>query len=894
MGNSIYGIAVSGLSAAQIGLTVTGHNIANASTPGYSRQVIRQSASSPQPTGGGFVGRGAQIDTIKRNFSEFTTRQVQGAQAQASYLEGYLNHIKDLDNLLADPSAGLTPALQDFFRGVQTAANNPASVPARQSLLGLSESLIARFQTLSGRVNQIVADVNLEITSTVSNINAITSQIADLNDDIVIAAGTAGGQPPNDLLDKRDQLVKELNQYIKSSVVKQSDGSYNIFVGNGQNLVVGNQAFTLGAVPAKDDPQRIDVAYQQYGIVAEISSKMLTGGTLGGILEFRESVLDLSRNSLGRVALALAQTFNDQHRQGQDLNGIGGTNFFKFPLADVQDQHIGSGDGRVSADIADNTVVNSAYTLAFDGTNYNLTRTSDGLALTLSQQQMTDGVTAMGIRLRLNPGTWTAGDTVNLSYVGFTADIIDQSRFIDSDFSLAYDGTNYTLTRLSDGRTTTFDQTQFSAGAASFGIRITPDAATTWTAGDVRRISFPPAASKIAANRENRGNADMAVAITNVGALTTSDYEFSFEGPDYRVTRKSDNTIFNISASDFAKGPVTVDGLQFRQVAGTLLPGDRFLIQPTKQFAENLSIAIKDPSLVAAATPIRANSSNLSIQVSANPANTGGGTITGITQWIEAKTGVNANPVEVIFTNPADHFDVKDTVTGATLQSNVAFTAPQTLTVNGYSVTLDGGPNPGDRFRITPRANTGNASVTSGTVTGAPVNQNLKQPVSIIFNNPPTSFNVTGLGTNNPINVPYVSGSDISFNGWSIKISGQPGAGDVFTVGPNTAGVADNRNMLKLGELQTKNILAGGTTTYQGSYSKLVSDVGVKANEVNINYSAQTELLKQAETSQQGVSGVNLDEEAANLLIYQQAYLAASRTVQIAQKAFEEVLNIGR
>jgi flagellar hook-associated protein 1 FlgK len=175
-----------------------------------------------------------------------------------------------------------------------------------------------------------------------------------------------------------------------------------------------------------------------------------------------------------------------------------------------------------------------------------------------------------------------------------------------------------------------------------------------------------------------------------------------------------------------------------------------------------------------------------------------------------------------------------------------------------------------------------------------PVNANLTQTVTITFDNPPTTFDVNGTGTGNPANVVFTAGGNISYNGWTIQISGTPAAGDVFTISANSAGVSDNRNALLLAGLQTGKTLAGGTASYQSAYAQIVSDVGNKTREIEVTATAQESVLKQAEDAQQSLSGVNLDEEAANLLRYQQAYQASGKMIEIADKLFNTLLELGR
>jgi flagellar hook-associated protein 1 FlgK len=246
-------------------------------------------------------------------------------------------------------------------------------------------------------------------------------------------------------------------------------------------------------------------------------------------------------------------------------------------------------------------------------------------------------------------------------------------------------------------------------------------------------------------------------------------------------------------------------------------------------------------------------------------------------------------------------------------------------TVDGINITLSSGtPQAGDSFLIQPTrngssglamaiadpraiaaaapirtaaalANTGTGSVSAGVVNAPPpTNVNLQQTVTITFDNPPTTFDVVGTGTGNPANVAYTAGGSISYNGWTLQISGTPAAGDVFTVSSNLNGVSDNRNAVLLASLQTQSTMEGGTATYQSSYSSIVSQVGNKAREVEITGKAQQTLYEQAETTRAQLSGVNLDEEAANLLRYQQAYQAAAKMMGIANTLFDEILALGR
>ena len=172
------------------------------------------------------------------------------------------------------------------------------------------------------------------------------------------------------------------------------------------------------------------------------------------------------------------------------------------------------------------------------------------------------------------------------------------------------------------------------------------------------------------------------------------------------------------------------------------------------------------------------------------------------------------------------------------------------------------------------------------------IDPNLQQPVTITFTSA-TTFDVTGTGTGNPTGVAYTPGQAITFNGWTVQVSGAPATGDTFSVGPNSGGTGDNRNALLLVGLQTQKILDGGSTSYQGAYASFVSDVGTQTRQLQVTSGAQAAVLEQATTAQQSQSGVNLDEEAANLIRFQHAYQASGKVLQITSTLFDTLLQLG-
>ncbi|MDR3157596.1 MAG: flagellar hook-associated protein FlgK [Zoogloeaceae bacterium] len=331
---SLLSTGISALNAAQLGLAVTQHNINNVNTAGYSRQAAMQVTNGAMMTGAGAIGQGARVHTVLRYYDDILTRQVNDAQTRSSELDAYHAMIARIDNLLADPNAGVSPVLAGFFQAVQDVAANPTLVSARQSMTSAAEALVTRFQTLDNRLTQLYDETNSQLKDVVNEINAYSRDIAKLNERIIAQSHT--GHPPNDLLDQRDQLVLELNKLVRVDTYLDSDNSLNVLAGNGHALVVNTVVMELEARPSVSDPERLVVAAK--GGAAEFPETYLDGGALGGLMAFRLESLDRAANSLGQVAVSIALTVNAQQRLGQDLLGaIGGEAGFVADFFELRD-----------------------------------------------------------------------------------------------------------------------------------------------------------------------------------------------------------------------------------------------------------------------------------------------------------------------------------------------------------------------------------------------------------------------------------------------------------------------------------------------------------------------------------------------------------------------------
>ena len=616
---------VSGLLAMQRALDITSNNIANASTPGYSRQRVDLASAEPQGYGNGFVGRGVQVVGVRRAWDGMLVNQARTASSSYTRLETYAGKAEALDRLFADAGTGLDASLQRFMDSVQGVANQPTSTAARQVMLGEAEGLRERLSTYDRRLREVDAEVNAELSDEAATVTGLAREIAALNRQIVTAQNSTG-QPPNDLLDARDRRIGELAERVNLNVVSQADGSADVFIGTGQPLVLGSAASELVAQRDAFDPTRITLGFKSGNTVTELGGT-LTGGSIGGLLDFRRELLDPARNQLGQMSVSLASLVNGQNRDGIDLNGQRGTDLFSVGGVDVL------------------------------------------------------------------PST------------------------------------------------------------------------------------------------RNAGAATASVSRTDAGALTASDYFLQSDGAAWSLRRADTGAAVAMSGTGTAADPFRAEGLSI-VVAGAPAAGDTFRLEPTKGAVEGLQVLLRDPASIAAAAPIR---------TAAVAGNTGSGVLS-------------------------------------------------------LGEVVDGG------------------------------NAQLTTPVTLQFTSP-TTYTINGAGS-------FTVGSDgvIEANGWRTTLSGAPAAGDSFTVAPNSGGVGDNRNMLRLADVLDRGSLNGGTESINGAVTRFVGAIGVATSQARAGVEAQRVIRDDTASAVDSVSGVNLDEEAANLLRFQQAYQAAAQVIKVTQSLFDSLL----
>ena len=412
--SGILNVGTRALMANQTILQVTGNNIANVNTPGYSRQVAVLETLPGQFTGGGYIGKGVEVLTIQRTYSEFLTRQAALAGAASAGDSARADKLKQLEDIFPGGTSGLGAAISDMMNAFSDVATAPTDLTARTVALTRVSEAASRLRSASTSLDELQGGVTQEMDQKITTINSLATSIAAANEKIARAAGL--GQPPNDLLDQRDQLVRDLNKYIQTSSIAADDGTVGIFIGGSQPLVLGYTTAPLSRVSDDfNDPMKSKLAINRNGQTIVLDEAMLGGGEVPGLLRFQNTDLAEGRNLLGRLTLAVTTAMNDQHKLGLDLDGNVGGNLFTPTVFGADNilkpsapAILNTGTAELAMTVSDVTMLAASdyeinFTAAASG---NIVRRSDGALTNFSAVP----VTLDGLTFSFAFGTASAGD----------------------------------------------------------------------------------------------------------------------------------------------------------------------------------------------------------------------------------------------------------------------------------------------------------------------------------------------------------------------------------------------------------------------------------------------------------------------------------------------------
>lgn len=411
MSTGIFSIGNSALNAAYAGLRTAGNNIANVNTPGYTRQTVVMAPQVAAFLGGNYLGQGVAVADVRRVYNDFLTSQAHQAQAASSAADTRYRQLTQVANQFNDPATGIGASIDAFFRSVQDLSQRPGDVSVRQSMISFGNMLAQRFNDVGTQLQDFRQANERQLQLEAVNVNRLAGEVAELNNKIALARGT--GRLPNDLMDRRDLAMRTLNESVRVSAVPQDDGAVNLFLGNGQPLVIGAKSMALALTTDPIDPRNMRIGIDDGNTIVPINADLVGGGRIGGLLQFATDDLPRVENELGRLAVALTAKFNEQHRLGDDRNGNPGGNFFVPISPKGLSAQTNTGTGTVAVTVSDATqLVASDYRVDFSAGNYTLTRLADNRRWTSA----TPAFSQDGLNITL-AGTPAAGDIFTVQAV---------------------------------------------------------------------------------------------------------------------------------------------------------------------------------------------------------------------------------------------------------------------------------------------------------------------------------------------------------------------------------------------------------------------------------------------------------------------------------------------
>ena len=437
--SNIFDVGSSALNSLQRAISTTGNNIANANTDGYSRQEVEFASRTPNRIGGVTLGTGVKVSSIRRAYDQFLTQDVQARTSSSGYYSLYATTAEQIDNLMADPATSISSAMDQFFASMEAVANSPTSQPERQVMLSEAQTLATRFNYVDARLSELAENMNEQMSVFVVDINQYTQDIAQLNQQIARLERTPGGSP-NDLLDQRDQAVESLAKLVRVETRTQEDGSINVFMSSGHRLVSqsGAETLRLSAAVQPDGPVRVYISAPG-GSDTELTESAL-GGELGAALDVSNNVIDRARRDIGLLALGLTDTFNTQHKLGDTLNQVAGSDFFTAITPVTTASTLNSVTTTVSAVIDDATQLTGA-SYQIDYTDSAVTITN--LATNVSQDINGTTISLDGLTFTVSPfSNQTDGDRFLVEPTGRAASAITVALSDTSDIAAANSGGN--------------------------------------------------------------------------------------------------------------------------------------------------------------------------------------------------------------------------------------------------------------------------------------------------------------------------------------------------------------------------------------------------------------------------------------------------------------------
>ena len=913
------GIAGNAVSVYQQALTTVSNNIANVATDGYSRQDVALQALPVTQTGQIFLGSGVAVDRIQRQYNEFVDSNLRNSNSDLASQEPMVNYANRVVDVMGGQTMGLNTALDQFFSSARTMSSDPSSSVLRSSFVRDAQGVAERFGQLSAQLSLVQDETQQSLDSAVTQINALTKQIAQVNGQLT-KQQTEAAQPP-DLLDQRDLLLRKLSTFAHVNTRFTANGTVSVSLGASmsQDVVVsGNSSLDIAASYDSKNSNKVSMVLDPYGKSTSLNG--ITSGTIAGILSFREQVLGTAQGTLDNLAKTFAKEVNTVHQQGIDGYGNPGLELFRF---DPTAANAASGLSvaiedpmRVSAaaqfrviEGANNTSGTNA-SIKFDETPpigpaplqevlvnndhpsaARLVRVDTSLPVA-AVASIPNGMSDVSVYLdslesgqQLQIMTRDGRQIIGQSMASDTT-LIGQMITTDNGFAA---GATYSATYLNvSGASGYKDMNVFYGAQAQVqqqpiynskdqisGTKAFP---ALLEGARMQGSSTGLAATSLTLNGTALGALADPAAGTTLQASAVATWINAQSATTY-VTATATNAIVLTDSQVKYGMPLWINGVSVDSTTATSLNG--------------LANAINNAS----ATNV---SARIDSQGQLRISNTTGDDIT------IAGTNVAGSSVQNALGLTAGTFRGQVSLTQAlTDSSGVAITRPIQL---GFGST----GTPADLAKLGFRTGafisgaakedllvfvTGAGTATvSASYAGKPIDakQSLRaQPMKVEFTSA-TAYKITDTNTNTVVAErtldPTQLNPGIRYQGIALSFTSPPALGDVFTLDGNKDGVGNNDNMLALAALEKKPLV--GIKTLSNAYIDQVNELGNIARQATIAKSALTVVHDQAVKSRDELSGVSLDKEAADLIRYQQAYQAAAKVLQVASQLFDSVLQV--
>jgi len=896
MTGSLLNIATTGLRALQTALDVTSQNVVNAANPNYTLQKVEIASVTPQFLGGLYIGNGVEVTGISQVTDALTETILRNNISNQSQTQAYAEYAARINSVLSDTQTGLSNSLNDFTSALQELSDSPQSTNKRTVFLGKANLLTNRFSSIDNSLIVELENINQQTNTLVQQVNSYTSQIAQLNLNILAAqSSSVAGAQPNDLLDQRATVLTQLAGIVNINTFSPGDGTLTVVTNSGLSLVLGGSSSQFITQINPNDALVLDIAIPVVGgNSAQVVTTDFTGGQMGGLAQVRSELIDTARNGLGRVAITLAQSFNIQHQLGVDLNGNLGTNFFSDMNETIYSQDrvvtgiTNLGTLNFNANINPITQAPTGpYSIVANGVN--LTTTTGNTLSTLSYNGV---LTINGVSIR---PTTVADDGTGHSTTDLSASAIAISKAINdslstsgvTDISADPATTMVYLGAYTAGSALTGNQFQINGQNVVLGANATPE----MVVAEINALTNRSPGTGVIASQDNFGNITLA-------ALDGRNIQLQFNGT------ASTTTFANFSLT----GATAVDKVQRAQV--------------------NISSQTK-PITIGGDAP-----SNVGLSTGTTPA---------------ASTSLTDS--DYVLSTVGDLFILTRSTDNTIVASQIAFDVNNPIVADGFTLLYNSGTmQANDSFIIRPtrggasninleinninflalasplvkNSTSQNATINLGSVLNT---SGLPAPTSSLYNNAfassgvlsppitvtfitPTTFqikNSTTGATIGPVQN-YVSGQDIFpltavvdgstgastvyDPGYRFNISGIPAAGDIFTIDYNSgASSADATNLNALINILQQPLLNNNTATISQVYGQVVTNVGNLTANMQASYSQAQTLTRASQANRDSISGVNLEEECSNLIQYQQIFQASSKMIAIQREIFDTLLD---